>query len=348
HMLPGLLGPLLEQFLGGTYPTPALQGVFVGGDAIPDALVRQVRSILPRASLFLGYGPTEATIIATVFPVPDGQVVAGHTIGTPLANTQVRLYDRLGRLVPVGVVGELYLGGAGVTRGYLGQEELTAAKFVWLDGQRYYRTGDLARYRGDGVLEFVGRLDNQVKVRGYRIELGELETLLGQHEQLQESVVLVREDHQGHKRLVAYVVPVAGAKLTVTALREYLGALVPEYMLPSAFVMLERMPLTVNAKLDRKALPLPEQLRPDLGETFVAPSSPAEELLTQIWAEVLHLEQVGVHDNFFTLGGHSLLAIQLISRVREALRVEVSLQKLFDQPTVRAMAEEIEETLRGG
>jgi acyl carrier protein len=256
-------------------------------------------------------------------------------------------------------VGELYIGGDCLARGYLNRSELTAEKFIpnpfsSEPGARLYRTGDLARYRSDGNTEFVGRIDNQVKIRGFRIELGEIESVLAQHPAVRETVVLAREDVPGDpsaeftlsaaeglttgKRLVVYVVSKAEIPATTQELRSYLKEKLPEYMIPSVFVFLDDLPLTANGKIDRQALPAPDQRRPELEKSFQAPRGPIEELLAQIWREVLKVERVGIHDNFFDLGGHSLLATQVVSRIHRSLRVEVPLRSMFEAPTIAGLA----------
>jgi acyl carrier protein len=243
----------------------------------------------------------------------------------------------------VGVPGEVLIGGAGVARGYRNRPELTAEKFV-VDpfsaaaGARMYRTGDLARWLADGTIEFLGRLDFQVKVRGFRIELGEIESVLSRHSAVKQAVVSVREDNPGDKRIVAYIVPSAGLTPAASELRLFLSRSIPDYMLPSAFVTLESLPLTPNGKVDRRALPWPDPSRTGSTDAPVAPLTPFEAVLVQIWAEVLGLERVGVDENFFALGGHSLLATQIISRVRDTFQVELPLRTLFQAPTVGELA----------
>jgi acyl carrier protein len=250
--------------------------------------------------------------------------------------------------VPVGVAGELYSGGAGLARGYLNRAEATAERFVpspiaGQKGERLYCTGDVARYLSDGRIEYLGRLDDQVKVRGYRIELGEIEAVLRRHGAVAEAAVLMREDEAGEKRLVAYVVSGGEGELKSGELREHLQRVLPEYMVPSAFVMLEKLPLNANGKVDRKSLPAPGLERPELESTFTAPRTETEEKMAEIWRDVLKLEQVGVEDNFFELGGHSLLATQVISRVREVFRVELPLRNVFETPTISDLATTIAE-----
>jgi acyl carrier protein len=256
--------------------------------------------------------------------------------------------DEEQELVPVGVSGELYIGGAGLARGYLGRAELTAEKFVAhpfseVGGERLYCSGDLVRWRGDGELEFLGRIDEQVKVRGYRVELGEVESVLRQHPQVNEAVVVVREVGASEKQLVAYVVG-SGTQLG-PEFREYLKEQLPEYMVPAAFVVLDELPLTASGKVDRRALPAPDASTP-APEELVAPRNELEATLAEIWLDVLRLKRLSVHSNFFDLGGHSLLATQVISRVLEVLGVELPLRSIFEAPTIATFAEAVEKAKR--
>jgi acyl carrier protein len=287
------------------------------------------------------YGPTETTVWSTCARITDTS--DGITIGQPVANTRIYLLDAHGQPVPVGVAGEMYIGGAGVARGYLNRPELTAERFVAdpfvnEPNARMYRTGDLARYLPDGNIEFLGRNDFQVKLRGYRIELGEIESALQRHPAVREVAVLAREDVAGDKRLVAYIVAANPPADLVDQLRALLRVSLPEYMVPAHFLTLDALPRTPNGKVDRRALPPPDNSGPDFPAAFVAPRNPVEEVLAGIWADVLRLEQVGVRDNFFDLGGHSLLATQLMSRLRDALQVELPLRTLFEAPTVAGLA----------
>jgi acyl carrier protein len=265
-------------------------------------------------------------------------------IGRPIANTKAYLLDAHQQPVPIGVVGELYLAGAGVARGYLNHPELTTERFLadpfTADtGGRMYRTGDLARYRPDGAIEFLGRADDQVKVRGFRIELGEIESALVEHHGVRQAAVLARQEENGQKRLVAYLVVRRDQVPGETTLREYLKERLPDYMMPSAFVVLDKLPLNANGKIDRQSLPAPEDL--SSARAYVPPGSATEKVVAGIWEEVLQVKQVGVQDDFFKLGGHSLLATQVVSRVREHFKVEVSLRTLFEKPTVSALAEAV-------
>jgi acyl carrier protein len=270
-----------------------------------------------------------------------------------MADRKIYLLGRNLQPVPIGVPGELHIGGAGLARGYFKRPELTAEKFIPdpfnnEPGARLYKTGDSARYLPDGTIDFVGRIDNQVKIRGYRIELGEIAAVLGQHSGLRQAVVVAREDSPGDKRLVAYTIAAPGSAPSANELRSFLQQKLPDYMVPSAFMFLESLPLTPNGKLDRKALPAPDQSRSDLDETFAAPQTSVEKILASIWSDVLKLDKVGIHDNFFHLGGHSLSATQVISRLRDTFTVDLPLRSLFEFPTIAALAERIETLLWAG
>jgi acyl carrier protein len=267
-------------------------------------------------------------------------------IGRPIANVQVYLLDKQNQPVPIGGPGEIHIGGDGVARGYLNQPEITREKFIRNPfsndpKSRLYKTGDLARYLPDGNIEFLGRIDDQVKIRGYRIELGEIDAVLGQHPFVREALVVVREDNPGDRRLVAYIAPKQELVSGIIELRSFLKQKLPEYMVPSAFMFLEALPLTLNGKVDRQALPAPDRGRPELDATFSEPRTPTEELLVNIWSNVLKLDKVGIHDNFFELGGHSLLATQVVSRVRQAFQMELPLRTLFEKQTVDEFAKAI-------
>jgi amino acid adenylation domain-containing protein len=330
-----------------------LKQLLIGGETLSVRHVRQGLRSLVNTQIINGYGPTEGTTFTCCYRIKnDEELNYGIPIGSAITNSQVYVLDRKQHMVPAGVVGELYIGGAGLARGYLREAELTAQRFVphpysKANGERLYRTGDMVRYLEDGRLEFIGRHDNQVKVRGYRLELGEIETVLERHGSVREAAVLAREDVPGERRLVAYVVRQPESVATVTQLLEYVSNKLPLYMVPSAIVMLEQMPLTPNGKIDRRALPAPEHARPELDQSYVSPRMPTEEIVAGVWAQVLRVEQVGIEDDFFELGGHSLLATQVISRVRELFSVEIELRVLFEHPTVRGLGEVIEEKLRG-
>jgi len=326
---------------------PSVRVINLAGEPLRTDLARRIYESTSVRKVHDLYGPSESTTYSTwTCRSADGR----QTIGRPIANTQIYILDAHRNPVPIGVVGEIYIGGAGVARGYLNRPELTAERFIYrsLDGepvQRLYKTGDLARYLPDGNIEFLGRLDNQVKIRGFRIELGEIESVLSQYPGVRESVVVAREDAPGDKCLVAYLVA-ASQNSSVSELRGFLKAKLPEYMIPSVFMSLDALPLTSNGKIDRQSLPAPGRNRGGLEQAYVAPRSPTEEVLAGIWADVLKLDQVGVHDNFFDLGGHSLLATQVISRLRVTLRMEIPLRFLFENPTVAGLADRVGETRR--
>jgi acyl carrier protein len=267
-------------------------------------------------------------------------------IGRPIGNTRVYVLDQHQNPVPVGVPGELYIGGDGVALGYLNLPEMTSERFVPdlfnpdLKG-RLYRTGDLARYRRDGNLEFLGRLDGQVKIRGFRIEPEEVEAVLLGHDAVNEAIVLDRRELPGEGRLVAYIVSGHSPPPNASELRDFIKRKLPEYMIPSAFICLSAFPRNANGKIDRKALPAPGQNRPDLEETYLAPMTPVEKAIAGIWSKVLGLQEIGIHDDFFALGGHSLLATMIISRINEAFHLKVPMRCLFDFPTVAEFALEI-------
>ena len=328
----------------------ALAGVrqlLAGGDVLSVPHARRALAALRGGRLINGYGPTEGTTFACCFPM-TAETILGATvpIGRPIANARVYVLDDRREPVPVGVPGELYLGGDGLARGYWNRPELTAERFVpdpFDDDAeaRLYRTGDLVRWLPDGNLEFLGRADEQVKLRGYRIELGEIEAVLAEHEAVRRAAVVLREDVPEDKRLVAYVV--AEGQPAARDLRRFLAEQLPDYMLPSAFVFLDALPLSPNGKVERRSLPACDGNRPELDAAFVPPRTEAEHLLTSLWAEVLGLPRVGAHDNFFTeLGGHSLLATQLVSRVRDAFGVDLPLVRFFEAPTIAELAAAIE------
>jgi amino acid adenylation domain-containing protein len=325
----------------------SLRLVFCAGEPLPVALCERLFERLPQAELHNTYGPTECSIDVTAYRCRPGMHGPIVSIGRPIANTRVYVLDRALRPVPVGVTGELYAGGAGLGRGYLNRPALTAERFVpdpfdGRPGARLYRTGDLARYQADGNLEFVGRIDHQVKIRGFRIELGEVESALAEHPEVEQAVVVAREDEPGERRLVAYLV-CAESEPSASELRAHVRQKLPEYMVPSAFVLLATLPLTRSGKVDRKALPPPDASRPELEQAYVAPRTPVEELVARVWADVLSLEKVGVHDSFFELGGHSLLATRVVNRLGEAIAADVPLRLMFERPALADFAHAVTE-----
>jgi acyl-coenzyme A synthetase/AMP-(fatty) acid ligase/acyl carrier protein len=299
---------------------------------------------LGNCRLYNQYGPTESHVV-TAFELSGapGEWPSLPPIGRPIANTSIYLLDRDRKPVPVGVAGELYIGGECLSRGYIHRPELTADRFIQNpfrsgSGVRLYRTGDVARYLADGNIEYLGRSDNQVKIRGFRIELGEIEAAIIDHPQIRECVVIARPDEAGDKRLLAYLVAVGDDPPLPREIRSFLERRLPAYMVPSAFVVLASLPLTSNGKVDRKALPEPDLERPALENTYQEPRTPIEELVASIWSDVLGLKKVGIHDNFFDLGGHSLLATQVVSRLSKVLHVETPLRFLFEAPTPAGLA----------
>ncbi|OYE01727.1 non-ribosomal peptide synthetase [Nostoc sp. 'Peltigera membranacea cyanobiont' 232] len=320
-----------------TEELPKLQTIIVAGEASSAELIKKWSV---GRNFFNAYGPTEASVCATVAKCnsEDEKI----TIGRPIANTQIYILDSHEKPVPIGVPGELHIGGAGLARGYLNRLSLTQEKFIdnpFSDEahSRLYKTGDLARYLPDGNIEYLGRIDNQVKIRGFRIELGEIEAVLSQHPSVHSAIAIVRVDTPGEQRLVAYIVPQKDFVPTISELRQFLKTKLPPYMVPNAIVILESLPLTPNGKIDRRALPAPELARQVL-DKFAAPRNPIEEKLALIWAEVLKVEQVGIHNNFFELGGHSLLAVRLMSRIQQQFRKNLPLTTLFQNGTVEQLA----------
>jgi amino acid adenylation domain-containing protein len=328
---------LAEAFAHLTY-------LIVGGDVVDPLTISRVLEKSPPRHLINGYGPTETTTFAATYEicnVPEG--LRSIPIGRPIANTRIYILDGHGEPVPIGVTGEIYIGGVGVARGYLNRPELTAERFLAdpfaaEPGARMFRSGDLGRYLADGNIEFLGRRDFQVKIRGFRVELGEIEAQLAQHPAVRETVVAAREDETGDKRLIAYyTLKTDAGVIEVEALRRYLAAVLPEYMVPSAYVKLDGLPLTANGKLDRQALPAPDGTA-YAGRDYAAPVGEIESRLAEIWAEVLGLERVGRHDNFFELGGHSLLAVNLAAQVERIFGKPLPLAALFQAPKLEQLA----------
>jgi long-subunit acyl-CoA synthetase (AMP-forming) len=321
--------------------------VLVGGEAMSASHVRRAREKLSALELTNGYGPTEGTTITSYYRIEEtGESKRGISIGRPVANTQVYILDRWMETVGAGVCGELYIGGEGLARGYMHRPELTADRFVpnpysERGGSRLYRTGDVCRYGEDGKIEFVGRMDGQVKVRGRRIELGEIETAIGKLDGVREVVVVARVDEPGEKRLVAYVVSERGKELKTAQVRKQLQERLPEYMIPAAVVAMEALPLTVNGKVDRRRLPSPEVERLESVKEQIAPLTEVEKVIRKIWEEVLGVERIGIRENFFDLGGHSLLMVQAHGRLQEAFNEVLSMTELFKYPTVSALAKHL-------
>lgn len=384
---------LLENYIDTCSITKNLRLVITGGEALSNEVRQRFISSFKNTNLYLAYGPTEAAISVTHWDCREEGYKEKTPIGRPISNTQIYILDSYQNPVPIGVSGEIYIGGAGLARGYLNRPDLTAEKFVpnsfvnadelrdELEGReleegktgshlslRLYRTGDLARYLPDGNIEFLGRIDDQVKIRGFRIELGEIESVLCGHGDVSQAIVMAREDEPGHKQLVAYVVPpekslssldketvltssnkeefatLSGESLPsfTEDLRNYLALSLPDYMIPAFFVFIDKVPLTPNGKIDRKALPAPDLSLRQVEQEYVAPQTALQHQLCEIWAEVLRVEKIGIHDNFFKLGGHSLLATQVVSKINRATTINFSLINLFENPTVNEISQMVE------
>jgi len=347
HVRSAYLPPFLLADLAAwvhSSPTPLdLRRLLVGVEPIPEHLLLSICAQLPDLCLLNGYGPTETTICSTLYAVaPTGPSHQNTPIGRPVANTQIYLLDRHVQPVPIGVVGEIYIGGGGLARGYLNRPQLTAERFLphpfsSQPAARLYRTGDLARYLPDGTLEFLGRRDSQVKLHGTRIELGEIEATLAQHPQVKQAAVLLRQDPRGNRRLVAYLVPIQDPPPSPNELRSFLAQRLPDSLVPSAFVVRDAFPMTLSGKVDRRALPTPDTLRTQQDSAFLGPRTNAERILVTIWQQVLGVERVGVNDNFFELGGDSIMSIQIIARATDA-GLHLTPRQIFQAPTVAGLA----------
>ncbi|HWO42038.1 MAG TPA: non-ribosomal peptide synthetase, partial [Candidatus Eisenbacteria bacterium] len=321
----------------------SLRELMVGGEALPPALATQLGQTISGRIRNM-YGPTETTIWSATHVVENGRRVV--PIGQPIANTRIYIVDDHLRPTGVGLPGEILIGGDGVVRGYLQRPDLTAERFIpdpfgAAPGGRLYRTGDLGRYLPDGTIEFLGRLDHQVKILGHRIELGEIEAVLERHPAVREAVAVLREDSSGEPRLTAYLTVRQQPPPSTTELREYVKRELPAPMVPAAFLTLDRLPLTPNGKVDRRALPEAEQARAELEKPFVPPRTALEEVIAATWEKLLGIDRIGIDDNFFELGGHSLFAVRLLSQLRSVFKVDLPLRSLFDSPTVAALAEAI-------
>ena len=327
----------------------SLNTVIVAGEPCPITLMAQHRQHLPGTRVYNEYGPTEAAVWSTVYEIPADTDQHRVPIGRPIPNAQVYILDANLQPVPIGVAGEVYIGGPGVARGYLNRPDLTSEKFVANPfkhdtDERLYRTGDLARYLADGNIDFLGRIDHQVKIRGYRIELGEIETALRRHAAISEAVMVAREDSKSHdssvsgsKRLVGYAVATSAQRPSPSELRDFLKASLPDYMIPSIIVLLDEMPLTPNGKIDLKALPDPDRLRSGSGNTFAEPTNETERKLAEIWSEVLGQKTIGIHDNFFEVGGDSILSILIIARAKQA-GIHITPRQVFQYSTIAELA----------
>ena len=325
----------------------------IGGENLVAESLALWRKSAPATRLINEYGPTETVVGCCTYEVAPGDPATGSVpIGRPVANTQLYILDRYRNPVPVGVVGELYIGGAGVARGYMNRPELNEERFIPdpFSGQldsRLYKTGDLARYRQDGILEYFGRVDNQVKVRGYRIELGEIEATLASEPSVKSCAVLVREDEPGNKQLVGYVVPREGESPTAQELQQFIKSKLPEYMAPAQFVFLPSIPLTTNGKVDRKALPAPTYghaagTGSSEEKGFAAPHTETEKAIAEIWSKLMKLERIGIHDDFFDFGGHSLMAMKMVSQIEERFGVSLPLADFLEEPTIAGLAKKVQ------
>jgi amino acid adenylation domain-containing protein len=371
ELVPSMLWAIVYELeaMGADRPTlSSLRWVVPTADALPPDLCRRWLALYPQVPLLNTYGSTEVSDDACHYPIHEPPTLENQLpimpAGKPIVNMRAYVLDRRLEPAPIGVAGELHIGGVGVGRGYLNDPQRTARVFIpdpysaiaqGAPGARLYKTGDLARYLPDGRLELLGRNDHQVKIRGFRVELGEIEAVLSQHPGIRQKVVVARPDASGNQSLVAYVVaedtqPGAGtpeqadssSQLSASQLRLFVAAHLPDYMVPSTFVVLDALPINQNGKIDRKALPMPEALRPQLDVTYVAPRTPTEETLVEIWKDLLHVDRIGVYDNFFDVGGHSLLATQLISRVRASFGITLTVRDLLLTPTVADQAAMLE------
>ncbi|MBH8554254.1 amino acid adenylation domain-containing protein [Nostocaceae cyanobacterium CENA357] len=341
----------LSALLSSEYAQQILprQRLILGGEACNWELIELVRKYAPNCQIFNHYGPTETTVGVLTYAVPTNAKSGKVPLGRPLANTQIYLLDKYQQPVPIGVTGEIYIGGDSVARGYLNQPEMTSDRFIQnpfnhTPGARLYKTGDQARYLPDGNLEFVGRVDDQVKLHGFRVELGEITAVLSQHPSVREVVVVLREDNPGQKQLVAYIVTHQQTAIDVHELRSFLKQKLPEYMLPAHFVQLKNLPLTANGKVNRLELPAPDKVRPEIAAAYIPPRNEAERIIAEIWQEVLAVEKVGIYDNFFELGGHSLLIIQLSVKLQQKFNRNISANDIFQNPTINALAKYLSQT----
>ncbi len=355
----------LAALLSSSQPELVLprKTLILGGEALSWSLVGKIQGLDSNCSILNHYGPTETTVGVLTYEVkeqPKDYITQTVPLGYPLANTQVYILDKHLQLVPIGVSGEIYLGGMQLSRGYLNQSELTTEQlsrgylnqselttekfivnpFLAVEANRdsplLYKTGDKARYLPDGKIEFLGRVDNQVKIRGFRLELGEIEAILEQHSAVQQAVVIFQADNQ---RLISYITAETNISPPNSGnLQDFLASKLPEYAIPYTFICLKQFPLTTNGKIDREQLLDPETISPELTAKFVAPQTATEKAIADIWLVILGVKQVGIHDDFFELGGHSLLATQVVSRIRQALQTELSLRQFFDAPTIADLA----------
>jgi hypothetical protein len=340
HFVPSMLQMFLQE--EGVGECLSVERVICSGEALP---LEQLKKFHRRMGAELSnlYGPTEAAIEVTYWRADRKREAEEIFIGRPIANTRIYILDGNRKVAPIGVRGEICIGGEGLGRGYIGKADLTASRYEsdgigGKAGERIYRTGDVGRWRETGEIEYVGREDQQVKLRGNRIELGEIEMALSSHPLIRNAVVMLREDRPDEKQLVAYLVPEGNLAPTTSEVRRFLEKRLPAYMIPQGFVTTVSIPLSPSGKIDRKALPAPDSLRPDLERSLVLPRTPIEGQLAEIWRDVIKIEQVGVHDNFFELGGSSLLAMQVVSRISAAFGIQLRLPALFQSPSIAGLS----------
>lgn len=335
---------LLKQQLSKEEIANKTRAFIIGGENLLAESITFWQDVAPDTILVNEYGPTETVVGCCVYQVPVGKHSTGSIpIGKAIANTQLYILDQYLQPVPMGVPGELHIGGLGLARGYLNQPELTALKFIpnlfsKQAGDRLYKTGDLVRFLPSGDIEYIGRIDNQVKIRGFRVELGEIEAAINQHPSISTSVVILQEDKSGHQTLIAYTTLQPDKTLTTPELRRFLQNKLLDHMVPTAFIILEALPLTSNGKVDRQALPMPDVLRPELEVAYVIPQTEVEKTIASVWRKALNLEKIGIHDNFFEIGGHSLLLVTVHSQLQEILKAELSTLDLFRYPTINSLA----------
>ncbi|ACK73821.1 amino acid adenylation domain protein (plasmid) [Gloeothece citriformis PCC 7424] len=344
----------LNALLNTTHPEKIIpkKGLILGGEALNWQLVEKLKSLAPNCSIVNHYGPTETTVGVLTYTLTNDSLKNSVTVplGRPLPHVKIYILDEVKQLVPIGVAGELYIGGNSVARGYLNRPQLTEERFLTdiIEGEKLYKTGDRVRYLPDGTVEFLGRTDNQVKLRGFRLELEEIEALLNQHEGVRQSVASVWEKEPGQQQLIAYIVPHKEHNLSPISLQNFLLEKLPDYAIPSGFLFLTTLPLTANGKVDRKALPTPDEESLRGTSVYVAPRTSQEAILSQIWANILKVERVGIDDNFFQLGGHSLLATQVISAINNAFDLVFPLRYLFEFPTIRDLAKCLNSLIQEG
>jgi len=348
-LVPSLLRIILDAFDDLQSRLGHLNTWITSGEMISEELAKRFKESMPEATLLNLYGSSEVSADCTWYDTRGAELRHNIPIGRPIANTQIYLLDSNLQPVPVGVPAELHVGGAGLAIGYYNRLELTKEMFIpnpFVSGERLYKTGDLARYLPDGTIEFLGRIDHQVKIRGFRIEPGEIESVLTDHAAVGQSVVALRQDDRGENCLVAYIVPKNQDSPSISELVNYLRQKLPEYMVPSAFVTLNSLPLTTSGKVDRRALPAPEQKRPDLDQAYAAPRSELEQYLSKLWCDILHLDRVGIHDKFFELGGNSIQAARCVHKLQKELGTRIPIISVFEAPTVNEYTEFLKTSYR--